>query len=253
MDRTLLRHWWGRLTRCPCYCTLAIHPPYRERARKLFGALRAPLAVVLTDEPADFSGCGVSAFALEPSGPMAKDYLEKLPPTGEEWGAAAYHDKRFALAAALKVSQTAIYLDADTRVNGPLPRVEFPKGLSVLPTIRSTVAKHLEHYGTWREPHFRELCRQLTGKEDVFFSAPWCQENLMVIRADGREHEFFKIWGIAASFLQARGVFSGEGGVIGLAAFLSGWDVNFDAAGPLSQQIEHEAGGPKIDCRGNAI
>jgi hypothetical protein len=64
---------------------------------------------------------------------MAVDYLARLTPTGEGRGAAAYHDKRFALLAALQDFGTAIYVDADSRITA-LPQLGiFPSGLAGLP------------------------------------------------------------------------------------------------------------------------
>jgi hypothetical protein len=42
---------------------------------------------------------------------MAADYLAHLAPTGEGRSAAAYHDKRFAILAALEDFDTVIYTD----------------------------------------------------------------------------------------------------------------------------------------------
>jgi hypothetical protein len=76
--------------------------------------------------------------------------------------------------------------------------------------------------------------------------AKWCPENVIAITKDGRESLFFQAWTEAAEFLQSRDVYSGEGGVIGLAATYAGWEVNFDALQPLVSAIHHEAGGPKV-------
>lgn len=92
----------GRPVRQPCYCTLAVHEPYRRRARLLCADLAPAPMVVLTDEPGDFADLPVRAIRLEPSGPMARDYLGGLPATGGDLGGAAYHDKRFAIAEALR-------------------------------------------------------------------------------------------------------------------------------------------------------
>ena len=62
-----------------CVCTLAIHAPYRRRARKLCAAAKVPW-VVLTDEPDDFADLPVRAIRHAPTGPMAVDYLARLPP-----------------------------------------------------------------------------------------------------------------------------------------------------------------------------
>lgn len=91
-----------------CFCTLAIHAPYRERAHRLCSGIATVPWVILTDEPDDFVDLPVRAIKHVPTGPMAVDYLARLPRTGEGRGAAAYHDKRFAIRAALERADTAL-------------------------------------------------------------------------------------------------------------------------------------------------
>lgn len=228
-----------------CFCTLAIHPQYRKRARLLCADVAPAPIVVLTDEPPDFADLRVRAIRHEPTGPMAIDYLQRLAPTGNNRGAAAYHDKRFALQAALEDFDTAIFLDADSRV-GPLPRLDgFPAGIAVVPLVRKSVAEHLETCGSWRLPAFVALARELTGDVGVLDRARWCHETPLAVTRDGREQAFFSTWGRAADLFQRQGVFSGEGGVIGLAAAAVGWDVDYDALSALDRAIQHESGGPK--------
>lgn len=176
---------------------------------------------------------------------MAVDYLARLPPTGEGRGAAAYHDKRFALLTALQDYDTAIYVDADCRISG-LPQLGvFPSGLAVLPVLRKSIAEHLETCGSWRMAVFVELARYLTGDADILQAARWCPERFVAVTRDGRESRFFAAWSLAAEFLQARGVYSGEGGVIGLAAAYAGWSVDYEALTGIAASIQHEGGGPK--------
>jgi hypothetical protein len=229
------------------FCTLAIHAPYRRRARFLCASAAAVPWVVLTDEPEDFAALPVRAIRHAPTGPMAADYLSHLAPTGEGRGAAAYHDKRFALLAALRDFDTAIYVDADSQFSEPPPLKDFPAGIAVLPLVRRSVAEHLETCGSWRMPFFLELARQLTGDAEILQKASWCHEALIAITRDGNESRFFAAWSLAADFMQSRGVYSGEGGVIGLAAAYAGWDVDFDALTELDAAIRHEGGGPKKD------
>jgi hypothetical protein len=176
---------------------------------------------------------------------MAVDYLKRLPPTGEGRGAAAYHDKRFALIAALEGVDTAIYVDADSSIAALPPLGVFPPGLAVLPVVRKSVAEHLETCGSWRMPVFVELARYLTDDVDILLTARWCHETLIAVTRDGRESSFFTAWSRAADFLDARGVYSGEGGVIGLAAACAGWTVDYEALADLDASILHEGGGPK--------
>jgi hypothetical protein len=201
--------------------------------------------VVLTDEPDDFAGLLVRAVRHAPTGPMAVDYLARLPRTGDGKGAAAYHDKRFAIIAALHDFDTAIYVDADSRI-AALPTLDvFPSGLAVLPVVRKSIAEHLDTCGSWRRPVFVDLARHLTGNTDILHTARWCHETLVAVTKDGRESRFFAAWSVAADFLQARDIYSGEGGVIGLAAAYAGWSVDYDALTEIGASIQHEGGGPK--------
>jgi hypothetical protein len=242
-----------------CFCTLAIHEPYRRRARLLCADTPAVPWVVLTDEPDDFAGLSVRAIRHAPTGPMAADYLVRLSPTGEGRGAAAYHDKRFAILAALQDFDTAIYIDAASRI-AALPRLKgFPAGISVLPVVQKSIAEHLSTCGSWRLPAFTELAIQLTGDNRILRDARWCHEALIAVTKDKRESlffaarakdkresRFFEAWSFAAEFLQAREVYSGEGGVIGIAAAYAGWKVNFKALRKLDAATQHEGGGPKV-------
>ena len=228
-----------------CFCTLAIHAPYRRRARRLCAETPQLSWRVLTDEPDAFAGLPVRAVRHAPTGPMAVDYLERIPPTGGGNGAAAYHDKRFALLSGLEDFDTAIFVDADSRIGALPPLGVFPPGLAVLPVVRKSVAEHLETCGPWRMPVFVELARHLTGDTAILQSARWCHETCIAVTKDGRESDFFAAWGRAAEFLQARGVYSGEGGVLGLAAACAGWTVDYDALLDIASVIEHEGAGPK--------
>jgi hypothetical protein len=228
-----------------CFCTLAIHAPYRLRARRLCRDLADAPWVVATDEPDDFVDLPVRAVRHAATGPMAIDYLQRLAATGEGRGGAAYHDKRFALRVALEGFETAIFLDADSRIHGR-PHIEaFSPGLAVLPVVGKSIAEHLETCGSWRLPAFEQLARDLMGDADALQSARWCHEAFYAVTKDGNEERFLGAWARAADFLQSQGIHSGEGGVIGLAAAYSGWKVDYDALAPLAPLIQHEGGGPK--------
>lgn len=229
-----------------CFCTLAIHARYRRRARLLCADAPQLPWIVLTDAPEDFADLPVQAIGHVPTGPMAVDYLERIGPTGNNRGAAAYHDKRFALQYALERYDTAIYLDADSRITGIPALGEFPPGISVLPLVRKSIAEHLETAGSWRLPAFVALAEHLTGNADILHTARWCHEACIAVTRDDRKADFFGTWGHAAEFMQVRSVFSGEGGVLGLAAASAGWTVDFDAVVGIGSLVQHEGGGPKI-------
>jgi hypothetical protein len=96
-------------------------------------------------------------------------------------------------------------------------------------------------------PIFVDLARHLTGSTEIMREARWCHETPVAVTKNGRESSFFEAWSIAASFLQSRNVYSGEGGVIGLAAAYAGWSVDYDSIVELARFIEHESGGPKSE------
>lgn len=228
-----------------CYCTLAIHAPYRSRARLLCQDLAPASVLVLTDQPSDFADLAVHSIAHQPTGPMAVDYREKLAPTGNGQGAAAYHDKRFALEAALRLADTALFLDADSRVTAPPPTLTLTSGLAAVPVVRNSIAAHLQTSGSWRLPAFEALARALTGDAQALDSAPWCHESCIAVTRNTQTPRFFEVWGQAAKWMQENGLFSGEGGAIGLAAFCAGWTVDWQGLSPLWAQVQHESGGPK--------
>jgi hypothetical protein len=160
-------------------------------------------------------------------------------------GEPAYHDKRFALQAALEEFETAIFVDADTRVRS-LPRLPvFGPGIAVTPVLNATIAEHLTRYGSHRRPAFEKLAVQLTGDVEMINSARWCSEALFAITKDGNERKFFEAWAHGAELLQSEGIFTGEGGVIGLAAVCAGWTVNYKTLGKFARKMQHEGGGPK--------
>lgn len=228
-----------------CLCTLAIHAPYRRRARLLLSDPAPAPWVVLTDRPEDFSDLAVRAIRHEPTGPMAVDYLRRLGPTGDGQGAAAYHDKRFVIRAALQDFDTAIFLDADSRALGLPLAPSYPPGLAIIPVVRKSIAEHLDTCGPWRRPAFETLARDLTGNTGILETARWCHETCYAVTRDGNEDRFFLAWERGAELMQGQGVFSGEGGVMGLAAACAGWTPDYDVLTPLVPFVEHESGGPK--------
>jgi len=228
-----------------CFCTLAIHGPYRQRARLLVGDVTEVPWVVLTDEPEDFAGLRVRVIRHEPTGPMAVDFLEKLAAIGNGRGQPAYHDKRFALEAALKEFDTAIFVDADTRFRS-LPELPgLPSGIAGTRAVEASIVEHLSRWGTHRKPVFEQLAVHLTGTAETLNTARWVSEALFAITKDGNESRFFEAWARAAEFLHSKEEFTGEGGCIGLAAACAGWTVNYDSLTKLAASTHHEGHGPK--------
>ena len=201
--------------------------------------------IVLTDEPEDFAGLAVRAIRHEPTGPMAIDFLTKLPRTGDGRGRPAYHDKRFAIEAALKEFDTAIFVDADTRIRSlpKLPRLK--RGIAVVKEVQASIDEHLSRYGSDRRPAFEQLAVDLTGSVETLKRARWCSEALFAVTKDGNENKFFEAWARGAEVLHRHEVFTGEGGVIGLAAEYAGWSVDYKSLDRLAASKRHEGGGAK--------
>src|SRR5262249_6064747 len=154
--------------------TLAIGTPYRQRARILCAEPTCSPWIVLTDKPDDFADLPVRAIYHQPTGPMALDYIKRWGPTGTDRGAAAaYHDKRFVVQAALEKHNTAIFLDADSIVSGGgFPRFDvFPPGLAVLPLLGETIVEHLGEWGTWRSQAFVDLANDLIKDAAILHQA----------------------------------------------------------------------------------
>ena len=225
-----------------CFCTLAIHAPYRRRARTLVSDLPHVPWVILTDKPEDFADLPVRAIRHAPTGPMAIDYLKLLPSMGN--AAPAYHDRRFVVQAALEGFDAAVHVDADARLTDFPDLGNLPGGLINLPPPES-IAEHLAIYGSWRTGVFEELARYLIGDVSALHTARWVKEGFYVVAKDGRESRFFEAWDRSVHFMEGRGVYSGEGGVMGLAALYAGWTVNYDAVTNVADSIYQENCGPR--------
>ncbi len=240
-------------------CTLAIHRPYRQRARRLISDQPEIPWTVLTDDPGDFCDLPARAIYHTPTGPMASDYLTGRVTTDGHGlavshadkfrAAAAYHDKRFALMAARERAATALFFDADARLRGGClwRKLSFKAGLAAGPVMQRSIREHLHECGSWRLPHFEALADYLGFSGDVLEKSFFLKETFISFTAHPAEEYFFALWGKAAEFMQSRGVYTGEGGVIGVAAMAAGIDVDFESLAELAEFVQHEGGGPKAE------
>jgi hypothetical protein len=201
--------------------------------------------IVFTDEPEDFEESNVRAIRHTPTGPMAEEFLSRFKWTADGRGRPAYHDKRFVLQATLAEFDTAIFVDADSRMSA-VPRLPvFSPGIAVVKELHASITEHLSRYGPDRLPAFEKLALQLTGNAATLKSARWCSEALFAVTKDGNELKFFEAWERGAEILHSQNLFTGEGGVIGLAAVYAGWTVNYKTLNKLASSTRHEGLGPK--------
>jgi hypothetical protein len=209
-----------------CFCTLALGERYRFMVKELANDLKqyssGTKLIVGTEKPNDFdSKQNIIAFKLHQQGVLH-----------------CYNDKRFVLEKALLNFKTAIYIDADTRIVETIPNnLEFPAGL---------VGCHknmLEHISKYR-PQDLEKLKQMSLKLNIQFEqAQWIGESLFILTKDGgKEQDFLQIWSKLATYSELRGMYSGEGSIMGLAAAKVGWQINksesWDSLKQMSQHLD---------------
>lgn len=193
------------------FCTMAFgHRRYKvmamDLARGLAEFIPNSQLIVMTDE--------TSFFNNQPNIiPIHK------PPVGILH---CYHDRRFALKAALERFSVAIAIDADTKVkHTPDLSITWEPGLT---SITENLVQHSERYAPGRLTLFRELARKLKVNLD---EVSWVGEALLILKPDqGKELAFLDAWGRIARYLELRGIHAGEGNSIGLAAAVSGLRLN---------------------------
>jgi hypothetical protein len=146
---------------------------------------------------------------------------------------------------ALKEFETAIFVDADTRFRTRPRLPQFRPGIVITKVLQTSIADHLTRWGTERRPVFEQLAVHLGGDVETLKTAQWCSEALFAVTKDGNEDKFLEAWHRAAEFLHSKGMYSGEGGAIGLAADCAGWTVDYDTLDELAATTRHEDSGPK--------
>lgn len=210
-----------------CFTTLALGPQYRLLSGMLASDLHVfsrgiPL-LVLTDRPSEFNGHpNVRAVHHRNKGVWYP-----------------YHDKRFAIAEALKSFSHCIFLDADCRIVSTPPRILFqglPPGIdaahsgSLAGKVRREIEREVQKKNRFRLNSAGRRGRLLTEAADLLGvqieEADFVQEACFAVSRDsGREWQFLQIWDWLARKLQVRGFSWGEGRAIGLSANAVGWPV----------------------------
>lgn len=174
------------------YCALAL-----ELAKDLEKHSPEIPLVVLTDSPKYF---------------QAQSNVLAFPHHQVSFG--CYHDKRFAIAKAISLFHSCLFLDADMRILAPIPsNIKWLPGITAK-IVWKDITKHNKNRFEIKLLH--QMAKKLSLKlEDVDF----VHECLFVVTRDsGVELEFLKYWDKIAPYFELRGFYKGEGHTIGLAA-----------------------------------
>lgn len=192
-----------------CFCTLALGDKYRLMVKQLALDLEKfspdTLLIVGTDKISDFKNCSnVSAFKQHQTGVLK-----------------CYSDKRFVIEKALEKFDSAIFIDADTRIVR-----NIPNSLKYYPGITAThrnLIQHINKYGNRNLEIFQELAAKLNVKME---DSKWIGDSLFIVTKDnGKEKEFLRTWGLISKYLELKGIHSGVGRMMGLACQKVGFNI----------------------------
>ncbi|MBP0027324.1 hypothetical protein [Roseofilum sp. Guam] len=192
-----------------CFSTLALGQRYRNMARDLAGDIETYFPgtslVVFTDKTLDF-----------------KEQPNVIPFKHRQQGIQhCYNDKRFLLEKSLSLFPSAIHLDADTRVFSSLSVF-----MELNPGLAGRSENLIEHVKKYRPENLADITKVASKLEIDLESALWIGESLFIVTRDGgKEAEFFHLWGLIGRYLELKGMHSGEGNIIGLAAAKIGWGI----------------------------
>jgi hypothetical protein len=207
------------------FCTLAFGATYRALAKQLVTDITThcphiPL-VLYTDKPADFRDCrNVLLFKHKRQGVLC------------------YHERRFAIAQALSMFRSCMYLDADVRLCAPIPEtIQWQPGLTARSC--SLMTKHIQERLHNRNQQTQSkilktltFAQHLAEKVGVDIEANqvmFINEFLFVVtRDDGREQEFLDLWGKLALYAELRGHHKHPTYAMGIAAAKTGFPVHYD-------------------------
>lgn len=207
-----------------CFCTLALGHRYRLMAKQLASDLETfspeTLLIIGTEQPQDFkNNPNTVAFEQHQTGILK-----------------CYHDKRFVLKKALETFNSAIFIDADTRIIGEIPNFDdYEVGITA---HHENLIAHTSRYSNQNLPIFQKLASKLDIELD---NVEWVADSLFVITKDrGKEAAFFEAWELIANYLELHGIHSGVGRVLGLASQKIGWNISVNEAWKIiNQNTQH--------------
>jgi hypothetical protein len=208
-----------------CFCSLAIGRKYHLMVLDLAKGIakNCPKAslVILTEKPKVFSGqSNILAFKHRQRGTLFP-----------------YHDKVFVVEKALSLFNTAIFVDADTRVIGSL-RVsqEWEPGMHSL--HHEDLIEHVNKYCPQRLGYIKKIATKLNIDTK---KAEFIGEALFVVSRDsGKEDKFIYYWKKIADYLQLKKIVAGAGNTMALAAVKAGWTpFSSDNITELKNNLDH--------------
>jgi hypothetical protein len=206
-----------------CFCTLALGKKYRSLALLLAKDIEkfspnTPF-IVLTDNPRYFS--------KQPNVIKFKH---------QQQGVKCYHDKRFAIAKALSLFNSCIFIDADMRILAPVPQdIQWIKEVGI--TARACEIMPKKYAKIFNGTASAKLCEvfKVTKKAAQKINldvenekVKFVYEYLFAVTKDsGKELEFLSQWETLANYFELNGIYDAEGNAIGLAAAKAGLEVTW--------------------------
>lgn len=199
-----------------CFCTLATGKRYRTHAKMLANDLEkhSPSTefIVLTDKPIEFKEfSNVQAFHHK---------IQSIK---------GYHDKLFVLQKALELYDTCIFLDSDVRILGTVPSdMEFLPGITA--RTGSNIIKH-NSASDYRKQKYLPIILELGQKLSINLEqTSWIHEFMFTLKKDnGKEEELLRLWSDISQIFEKKGIYNGEGSIIGLSAAASGLTIRYDS------------------------
>ena len=136
-----------------------------------------------------------------------------------------YHDKRLVLEKALTLFESCVFVDADIRILGAVPKA-LPFSTGLVARYGCSITKH-NSTDKVRED-FTLIQRSASALNLNLKNVYWFHEFMFLFsKQQGKERAFFDCWRSLAREFEMNGIYAGEGNVMGLAAAATGLDIRF--------------------------
>lgn len=206
-----------------CFCTYAGGEKYRTLAKNLVSDIQkyAPgtKIIIFTDKAKDF-----------------KNFNNALVYQHKREGVLHYHERRFAIAQALSMFNSCMYIDADVRICAPFVHRKWLPGI----TARSCcdMTKHFKgrmdksnrnSINVSKEFNLFKLMSKKIGVDLQREKVQWIYEFLFVVTRDsGKELDFLKNWEKLALYSELKFLHKHPAFAMGLAATKANLEVRHD-------------------------